>query len=109
MQRGLRPYAASFATVGHPTRPRTGLYRPPQEPEEVCPVCNGIGYKDRTAVFELMVIDNTVRKLLASGAKLDLIRQAAVKAGMQSMQAEGVILVAKGITSLPELMRVMKQ
>ena len=57
----------------------------------------------------MMVIDDTVRKLLASGAKLNLIRQAAVKAGMQSMQAEGVVLVAKGITSLPELMRVMKQ
>ncbi len=95
--------------LGIPQGRVQAFHRPPQEPEEVCPACNGIGYKGRTAIFELMVVDNTVRKLLASGAKLDLIRQAAAKAGMQSMQAEGVILVAKGITSLPELMRVMKQ
>jgi len=85
------------------------LYRPPQEPEQVCPHCNGIGYRDRTAIFELMVVDEGVRKLLASGAKMEEVRQAARKAGMQNLQAEGVILVAKGITSLPELMRVMKQ
>lgn len=95
--------------LGIPQGRVQAFYRPPQEPEEVCPECNGIGYKGRTAVFELMVVDDTVRKLLAAGAKLDIIRQAATKAGMQSLQAEGVILVAKGITSLPELMRVMKQ
>ncbi len=95
--------------LGIPQGRVQAFYRPPQEPEEVCPQCNGIGYKDRTAVFELMIVDNTIRKLLAAGAKSDLVRQAAVKAGMQSLQAEGVILVAKGITSLPELMRVMKQ
>jgi len=95
--------------LGIPQGRVQAFYRPPQEPEEVCPECNGIGYKGRTAIFELMVIDNTVRKLLASGAKLELVRQAAAKAGMQNLQAEGVILVAKGVTSLPELMRVMKQ
>ncbi|MEA1949963.1 MAG: ATPase, T2SS/T4P/T4SS family [Planctomycetota bacterium] len=95
--------------LGIPQGRVQAFYRPPQEPEEVCSECNGIGYKGRTAVFELMVVDDTVRKLLSSGAKLDLIRQAAAKSGMQNLQSEGVILVAKGITSLPELMRVMKQ
>ncbi|MBN2296281.1 MAG: Flp pilus assembly complex ATPase component TadA [Pirellulales bacterium] len=95
--------------LGIPQGRVQAFYRPPQEPEEVCTECNGIGYKGRTAIFELMVVDDTIRKLLASGAKLDLIRKAAAKAGMQSLQAEGVVLVAKGITSLPELMRVMKQ
>ncbi|MBN2024683.1 MAG: Flp pilus assembly complex ATPase component TadA [Pirellulales bacterium] len=83
--------------------------RPPQEPQEVCPACNGIGYRGRTAIFELLVVDDGVRKALASGAKMEEVRLAARKAGMQSLQAEGVVLVAKGVTSLPELMRVMKQ
>ena len=43
------------------------------------------------------------------GAKLDCLRQAARKDGMKSFQEEGVLLVAKGVTSLPELMRVLKQ
>ncbi|MGD9127829.1 MAG: ATPase, T2SS/T4P/T4SS family [Planctomycetia bacterium] len=85
------------------------FYRPPQEPEKICPKCNGVGYYGRTAVFELMLINDDIRKLLAEGAKTDQIRQAARKAGMQNLQAEGIILVAKGITSLPELMRIMKQ
>jgi type II secretory ATPase GspE/PulE/Tfp pilus assembly ATPase PilB-like protein len=39
----------------------------------------------------------------------DAIRAAARKDGMQGLQQEGIVLVAKGITSLPELTRVLKQ
>jgi len=63
----------------------------------------------RTAIFELLVVGPAVRKVLTSSPKLDLVRQAARKDGMKSLQEEGVLLVAKGVTSLPELMRVMKQ
>ena len=41
--------------------------------------------------------------------KLDLVRQAAHSAGTRSLQEEGIVLVAKGVTSLQELMRVLKQ
>jgi len=41
--------------------------------------------------------------------KVDVLRQAARRDGMKSLQEEGVLLVAKGVTSLPELMRVLKQ
>ncbi|MBN1912426.1 MAG: Flp pilus assembly complex ATPase component TadA [Pirellulales bacterium] len=95
--------------LGIPPGRVQAFYRPPQQPEEVCPECNGIGYRGRTAIFELLLVDDTVRKLVATEAKMDQIRLAARKAGMQNLQAEGVLLVAKGITSLPELMRVMKQ
>ena len=85
--------------------------RPPQETEieEICPECGGIGYYGRTAIFELAVIDDSVRRVLASSPNADTLRQALRKAGMQSLQQEGIVLVAKGITSLPELMRVLKQ
>ncbi len=95
--------------LGIPAGRIQAFYRPPQEPEEVCSDCGGIGYKGRTAVFELMIVDDAIRKLIATGAKTDAIRQAARAAGMQNFQAEGLLLVAKGITSLQELMRVMKQ
>jgi len=85
------------------------LYRPPQQAEDVCDACGGIGYVGRTAIFELLIVDGGVRKALASTPKLDRIRQAARKAGMRTLQEEGVVLVAKGLTSLPELMRVLKQ
>ncbi len=95
--------------LGIPEGRIQAFYRPPQQPEEVCEECVGIGYKGRTAIFELLVVGETVRKVLTTSPKLDLLRKAARKDGMRSLQEEGILLVAKGVTSLPELMRVLKQ
>ncbi len=101
--------------LGIPEGRVQAFYRPPQptggrgETRDLCRVCGGIGYLGRTAIFELLVVGDAVRKVLAASPKLDLLRQAARKAGMKSLQEEGILLVAKGVTSLPELMRVLKQ
>lgn len=98
--------------LGIPEGRIQAFYRPRQPTEEnpeICPECAGIGYVGRTAIFELLVVDDTVRKVLANSPKLDLLRQAARRAGMRTLQEEGILLVAKGVTSLPELMRVLKQ
>jgi type II secretory ATPase GspE/PulE/Tfp pilus assembly ATPase PilB-like protein len=100
--------------LGIPPGRVRAFYRPPQpKPDEGkkarCPQCGGVGFKGQTAIFELLLLDETVRKVLATTPKLDLLRQAAHKAGMKSLQEEGILLVARGATSLPELMRVMKQ
>ena len=99
--------------LGIPEGRVQAFYRPfqpnPQEPKEPCQTCGGIGYFGRTAIFEILVVGDTVRKTLAASPKLDALRQAARKDGMKSLQEEGVLLVAKGVTSLPELMRVLKQ
>ena len=81
----------------------------PNAEEEICSECSGIGYVGRTAIFETLIVDATVRKVLASNPKIDLLRKAARKAGIKTFQDEGVVLVAKGVTSLTELMRVLKQ
>jgi type II secretory ATPase GspE/PulE/Tfp pilus assembly ATPase PilB-like protein len=103
------PTPQVLGQLGIPAGRVQAFYRPPQQPEEVCPKCGGVGYRERTAVFELLKVGDTVRKVLAAGPKLDVLRQAARKDGMRAFQEEGVLLVAKGITSLPELMRVLKQ
>jgi type II secretory ATPase GspE/PulE/Tfp pilus assembly ATPase PilB-like protein len=100
--------------LGIPVGKVEAFYRPPQAPvegekREVCPECADVGYVGRTAIFELLLVDSTVRKTLAATPRLDLLRQAARKAGMRSLQEEGIVLVAKGVTSLAELMRVLKQ
>jgi type II secretory ATPase GspE/PulE/Tfp pilus assembly ATPase PilB-like protein len=88
------------------------FYRPPtpnpQEPKEPCEQCGGIGYFGRTAIFEVLVVGDAVRQVLATKPRLDALRQAARRDGMKSFQEEGILLVAKGTTSLPELMRVLK-
>jgi type II secretory ATPase GspE/PulE/Tfp pilus assembly ATPase PilB-like protein len=105
------PPAQTLAQLGIPPGRVQAFYRPhqPTEQEEPCPVCAGLGYLGRTAVFELLAVDETVRKALASGAKPDVVRQVARKCGFRGLQEEGIVLVAKGVTSLQELIRVLKQ
>jgi type II secretory ATPase GspE/PulE/Tfp pilus assembly ATPase PilB-like protein len=85
------------------------LYRPPQAPEKVCPDCGGIGYRGRTGIFEVLVMNDPLREVLAKTPKLDILRKEARKQGMRGLQEEGILLVAKGVTSLEELMRVLKE
>ena len=110
------PYAPTpqvLQQLGIPEGRVQAFYRPPQpnpdERREPCEHCGGIGYFGRTAIFELLTVGDTVRKVLTTNPKLDLLRQVARKDSMKSLQEEGVLLVAKGVTSLPELMRVLKQ
>ena len=86
------------------------LYRPPK-PEEVekpCLTCQGIGYHGRTGIFELLEVTDQMREILAKQPSLELLKKAARADGQRSLQEEGILLVAKGVTSLPELMRVLK-
>jgi type II secretory ATPase GspE/PulE/Tfp pilus assembly ATPase PilB-like protein len=90
------------------------LYRPPvpipgEKPKPPCEKCGGIGYYGRTGIFEVLVVDDGVRQTLMTNPKIDALRLAARKAGMRTLQEEGILLAAKGVTSLPELMRVLKQ
>ena len=80
------------------------FYRPPQAPEKVCPDCGGVGYRGRTAIFEVLVMNDALREMLSKTPKLEVLRQVARKQGMRGLQEEGILLVAKGITSLQELM-----
>ena len=85
------------------------FYRPPQQPEKVCPACGGIGYLGRTGIFEVLSINDALREVLAKTPRLDLLRQEARKQGFRGLQEEGILLVAKGVTSLDELRRTLEE
>ena len=97
--------------LGIPEGRVRALYREPKGEEtlEVCPDCQGIGYLGRTAVYELLDITPDLRKRLATATQLDALRAAIAKSKHRTLQTEGILLVAKGLTSLPELMRILKQ
>jgi type II secretory ATPase GspE/PulE/Tfp pilus assembly ATPase PilB-like protein len=106
---GYAPSPQVLEQLGIPAGRVEALYRPPQQPEEVCTECQGIGYLGRTGIFELLTIDEGVQQALTGTPQLAAVRQAARRAGMRTLQEEGIVLVAKGITSLQELMRVLKE
>ena len=74
-----------------------------------CEACLNTGYKGRTGVYELMVADEKVRSLIHSRAAESQLFVAAEQGGLQSMRDDGERLVAEGITSPEEIMRVTRE
>jgi type II secretory ATPase GspE/PulE/Tfp pilus assembly ATPase PilB-like protein len=101
--------------LGLPAGRIENLYRTPtqpinpKKPDEKCDLCSGVGYYGRTAIFELLAVDDAIRQVLTTAPKLENLRAVARKAKHRSLQEEGVLLVARGVTSIQELLRVLKQ
>ena len=66
------------------------------------------GYRGRTGVFELLVVDDAIRALVHNQAAEADIRAAAIAGGMTLMRDDGERLVAAGITSPEEVLRVTR-
>jgi general secretion pathway protein E len=73
-----------------------------------CDECGMSGYKGRTGVYELMVADEKVQSLIHSRAPESEMITSARAHGMRSMREDGARLVAEGVTSLEEVMRVTR-
>jgi type IV pilus assembly protein PilB len=78
------------------------LYRPVG-----CDLCGESGYKGRTGVYEILEMEDTVRRLVAGNATETLIRRAAMEAGMTTIGQDGLARVLAGETSLEEVQRVV--
>ena len=76
--------------------------------EKGCKDCHGTGYRGRTGVYELMVVDNTIRNLLVGRPSIQAIKAAARQAGMRTLQQSALYKVVAGVTSLEEIVRVTK-
>ena len=73
---------------------------------EGCPHCKETGYKGRTALFELMVVNEHVRELIYNNSPLAEIREAAIKKnGMITLKEDGLIKICEGVTTMEEVMR----
>src|SRR6185295_18502051 len=83
------------------------FFRPPSG-TNACPTCGGLGYRGRVGVYELLVINDRLRDLIREAPQLSVIKAEARKNGMLYMKEEGLRLVVKGLTSMDELLRVVK-
>ncbi|MCF6157974.1 MAG: type II/IV secretion system protein [wastewater metagenome] len=71
-----------------------------------CRECNFSGYKGRTALFEIMFLNDEIRRLTMDTASSTAIRKIALKHGMRDIRTDGILKVMKGITSISEVLRV---
>jgi len=72
-----------------------------------CKSCNGSGYTGRVGIFEVLVLNNKIRDMIAADASEQDLSKTLAEAGMTSMQMDGIRKVAAGITTLEELNRVV--
>jgi len=117
-KQAYRPNPALLQKLGIPPDRISTLYRewqppPPGEEKkgepEVCPECNGVGFRGRIGVFELLEVNDQIRKALVQQPQLNLIRQLSQKAGMHTLQQEGIAALVRGTTTVQELQRAMKK
>jgi general secretion pathway protein E len=73
-----------------------------------CSHCNNMGYQGRTGVFELLTSNDAIRAMIHNQTSEADIRAAALKAGMTLMRDDGERLIAQGITSREEVVRVTR-
>jgi len=70
-----------------------------------CDICHNSGYKGRTALFEVMELNPTLREMILLRAQSKEIKQKAVEAGMITMRRSGLIKIMAGITTPEEVLR----
>ncbi|MDD4478467.1 MAG: ATPase, T2SS/T4P/T4SS family, partial [Mesotoga sp.] len=75
-------------------------------PGNGCPECRGMGYRGRTGIHEVLIVDNKLRQLIAENASEREISAAATSGGMRTLYTDGVQKVIDGVTSIEEIKRV---
>ncbi len=71
-----------------------------------CKECSETGFKGRLGIFELMVMNEELRRLTITSADASKLRKAAIEGGMKTLRSDGFEKVSLGHTTLAEVMRV---
>ena len=73
---------------------------------EGCSHCKDTGYKGRIAIFELMIISETIKDLITRNVTTRKLRETAIKEGMNLLIEDGLKKVYEGITTIDEILKV---
>lgn len=109
------PYKPDPALLQKINLPADRVLHKPPEPQFdkrgnpiICPNCQGTGYSGRTAIFQLLVIDDELRNVIKSGGSINDLKTAAAKKGLASLQSIGLQKAVEGVTSIDEIGRATK-
>jgi len=75
----------------------------------MCEKCAFTGYYGRMGIFELLVVDDDLRRLILTNADSNKIREMATRHGMKTLLEDGIEKVKAGITTLSEVLRVTQE
>ena len=74
-----------------------------------CERCFGTGYLGRVGIFELMEMNDELRKMIMAGADASMLTEAARRHGMRSLREDGWEKVRQGVTTAEEVLRVTQE
>lgn len=74
-----------------------------------CETCSFTGYFGRSGIYELLVVDDDIRKLILKNADSNQIRTAAKQNGMRTLLEDGAEKIKAGVTTLNEVLRVTQE
>lgn len=74
-----------------------------------CSECRQTGYRGRIGIFELMKVNESIRRMILEKASSDVIRDKSIAGGMQTLSQNGWQKVMQGITTIEEVMRVTQE
>jgi type IV pilus assembly protein PilB len=70
-----------------------------------CEECGGIGYRGRTGIYELLIIDDSIRRLIMQKSTAKMIKAEAKNRGLTTLLEDGLNKVFAGITTVEEIAR----
>jgi len=74
---------------------------------EGCEACQGLGYKERIGIYEVMIVDSDIEKIILEGDLSEYkMRELAKSQGMINMVQDGILKALDGITTVKEVFRV---
>lgn len=74
----------------------------------VCQACQGTGYSGRIGVFDVFVFDDEIRKVIRTARTIAEVKNYAMKQGGLGLQAQAMHKVLDGMTSIQEIVRVIR-
>jgi type II secretory ATPase GspE/PulE/Tfp pilus assembly ATPase PilB-like protein len=69
-----------------------------------CEACRSTGYQGRTAIYEILTVNDRIRELILEKTSADVIKKEAVRSGLKTLYQDGVQKVAAGLTTAEEVL-----
>ena len=74
-----------------------------------CEDCAQTGYRGRSGIFELLLVNEVIRPLILKRSSADMIKDAGVQQGMRTLREDGWHKVRTGVTTVAEVVRVTQE
>ncbi len=74
-----------------------------------CPACTYKGYRGRTGIYEVLVIDDELREMIINRVSSETLKKKAFEKGMRAMRDDAIMKVLSGVTSLEEALTVVQE